>query len=100
MVSPFQGVDHMTASRDNAIKALENSVEAFMTHLREFYCDFDDVLGIDAVLIVGTQWIDQQGDRCGGISVLPRHGSQPYYATIGLLEAARSKIISTFESSQ
>lgn len=80
-------------TRSRAINALEEAVDALVEVIREANDDCDDVMAIDAVLILGTQWIDDDGDRCGGVSVLPRTGSQPYYTTLGLLDAARRQLL-------
>ncbi len=79
-------------ARAAAIKALEDAVEAFMALQREMYEDYGDVLAVDAVLIVGAQWIDSEGDRCGDAGLLPRNGSQPAYITRGLVDDARAKL--------
>jgi hypothetical protein len=42
----------------------------------------------DAVLIVGTQWIDNNGNRSGRVFVFPHNGSAPPYITKGLLQEA------------
>ena len=46
----------------------------------------------DSVLLVGLQFVDHDGDRCGRVILYPRDGSQPHYITEGLLHAALSVI--------
>ncbi len=72
--------------------------QAFEDTLRHFAADrldTDEVI-TDAVLIIGAQYIDDEGDRCGRVFALPYHGSQPYYITLGLIASARGMIESTF----
>lgn len=83
----------LDTARSRAHHALEQAVSALMDSLRENHDDYDDVVAVDAVLIIGTQWIDDDGDRAGGVSALPRHGSQPYYTTLGLVESLRQMLI-------
>lgn len=52
--------------------------------------DFDGEVITDAVLIVGSQYVDEDGDRCGHVFMFPRNGSQPSYITLGPIETARS----------
>lgn len=42
-------------------------------------------VAVDAVLIVGTQHVDNDGDRLGHVGVYPRSGAQPSYVTRGLI---------------
>ncbi|TDO18148.1 hypothetical protein EV580_1330 [Mycobacterium sp. BK086] len=42
----------------------------------------------DYVLVVGSMYIDSDGDRCGITSHFPKDGSQPVYVTDGLLSQA------------
>jgi hypothetical protein len=51
-----------------------------------------EMMAVDAVLLIGCQWIDEDGDRCGSVNVLPRNGCQPAYATAGLLTAAHARV--------
>lgn len=44
----------------------------------------------DWVVITGSQFFDDDGDRAGVVSVLPRHRSQPAFITAGLLQQALS----------
>jgi hypothetical protein len=78
-----------------AVHALENAIDAFMTVMRDTNTDCDDVVAVDAALLVGVQWYDHTGGRCGNVMVLPRHGSQPYYTTIGLLDGARQDVLTS-----
>ncbi|WP_156748609.1 hypothetical protein [Mycobacterium sp. 1465703.0] len=71
-----------------SFQALDSVIQALMHE-----CHPDQLaagaIPVDAVLVVGTQRIDDDGDRVGGVFVFPRNGSQPYYQTTGLLDAAR-----------
>lgn len=71
------------STRPEACKALEDAVAA----IAEYVLDGDEVV-TDAVIILGAQNINEDGDRGGRVLVFPRHGSQPPYITIGLLDAA------------
>jgi hypothetical protein len=68
--------------------------EAFEDTLRHFAVDRldNDEVITDAVLIIGVQHFDDDGDRCGRVFALPYHGSQPYYITLGLIAAAQQMI--------
>ncbi len=46
----------------------------------------------EAVLIVGTQYYNKVGDRCGRVFIFPRNGSQPYYISHGLMMSAVAHI--------
>lgn len=66
-----------------AAAALENAIRA----VAELMFDDNEVI-VDAVLILGAQRIDDDGDRIGRVGNFPRHGSQPTYITAGLLNQA------------
>lgn len=67
------------------------ALEEAITALAGYCCDPDDMV-TDAVLVLGAQYIDDDGDRLGRVIVFPRHGSQPPYISVGLLESARHLI--------
>lgn len=46
----------------------------------------------DVVVVIGTQWIDNEGDRGGRVLMFPRGGAQPYYITQGLLHEALARV--------
>lgn len=71
-----------------SIQALDAVIQALMI---EHHPDqlAAGAIPVDAVLVVGTQRIDDAGDRVGGVFIFPRTGSQPYYMTTGLLDAAK-----------
>lgn len=66
-----------------AAAALEFAIRA----VAELMFDADEVI-TDAVLILGSQKIDDDGDRVGRVGNFPRYGSQPSYITAGLLTEA------------
>lgn len=70
--------------RTNTCKAIEAAVESIAA-----YCLDSDEMVTDAVLVIGAQHIDDEGDRVGRVIVFPRHASQPAYITVGLIESAR-----------
>lgn len=82
-------------NRAEACQAIENAIETLARHC----LDSDDMV-IDAVLILGAQYIDDDGDRLGRVIVFPRHGSQPPYITLGLLDDARHLIHKANEANQ
>lgn len=78
-------------SMSKSYQALDDAINALMQE----HCDDvlnDGAIPVDAVLVVGTQRIDADGDRVGGLWIFPRTGSQPYYLTTGLLDAARNML--------
>lgn len=79
----MSGID----TRAAVCQAIEDAISA----LAAYCCEDDDVI-TDAVLIVGAQTIDEDGDRLGRVIVFPRHGAQPPYISIGLVESARRMI--------
>lgn len=54
--------------------------------------DVPEMMAVDAVLLIGSQWIDEEGDRCGVVNIIPRHGWQPGYVTAGLLATAQARV--------
>lgn len=74
-------------TRAEACQALEEAIRAIAEHT----LDNDDIV-TDAVIILGAQYIDDDGDRLGRVITFPRNGSQPPYITLGLLDAAQNLI--------
>lgn len=74
-------------TRAEACQALENAIRALAAHA----LDADDIV-TDAVIILGAQYIDDDGDRIGRVVTFPRHGSQPTYITLGLIDSAQNLI--------
>lgn len=50
-------------------------------------------IACDAVLLIGMQFVDSDGDRSGYVNIIPRHGWQPAYITAGLLAQAQTAVL-------
>lgn len=87
--------DQREQLRKEAYEAFELAIEK-MAALMNLPADEDDdtpeMMPIDAVLIIGSQYIDKDGDRCGAVDIAPRHGWQPGYITAGLLAMATARV--------
>lgn len=56
-----------------------------------FASEADETTGevaTDAVLLIGSQYFNDEGDRSGCVTICPRGGWQPGYITAGLLAMA------------
>lgn len=73
--------------RDDACKAIEDAIRT----VGEYAADNDEII-TDGVLLLGLQRIDDDGDRGGRVLVFPRHGSQPPYITLGLIQSAQNLV--------
>lgn len=74
-----------------AYKALEDAIEALSLNADPDGEDGD--LAVDAVLLVGYQKYDDEGNRRSTTAIYPRNGSQPSYITMGLLHMALLRIV-------
>ncbi|MEX3644475.1 DUF7213 family protein [Mycolicibacterium porcinum] len=63
--------EDLAARRRDAYAKLDEAIE----ELSAVFCEVDGEIPVDAVLIVGAQSVDDDGDR----------GSQPLYITSGLM---------------
>lgn len=79
--------------RKAAYALLDQAIEA-LTDL----CRDEDVteMPVDAVLLIGLQWIDSDGDRGGAVQICPRGGWQPGYLTAGLLTQAMTIVSGSY----
>ena len=71
-----------------AFDLLDQAIAALFTATRDDDNTPHDV-PVDAVLLVGVQRVDDEGDRIGYVEVYPRAGSQPAYITRGLIDEGR-----------
>ena len=71
----------------DAVKAAATALEQAIEALWAIH-DPDRPAGamvVDAVLVLGVQHVEDDGDRVGYVEVFPRGGSQPSYVTRGML---------------
>ena len=75
-------------TKTDAYRKLDEAIAA----LAQWYVDEDgeNWIPTDAVLVIGSQQYDEDGDRVGSIRVFPRNGCQPTYITAGLLDSAKT----------
>lgn len=73
-------------TKNDAYQALENAITTLTDHSKNRI--EGDAVPVDAVLIIGYQAIDDDGDRTGRMLICPRSGSQPLYITKGLITQA------------
>jgi hypothetical protein len=76
------------AARAAAFAALEDAI----TKIAALPCDCH-AIPVDAVLLIGMQYIDDDGDRSGYVNIVARNGWQPAYITAGLLEMAKVSVL-------
>jgi len=85
--------DDYSAQRKAAYAKLEEAIAALVSLPRD---DDDDdrypEVAVDAVLLIGTQFIDEDGDRSGCLTICPRGGWQPGYITAGLIAQALATV--------
>lgn len=98
VLGPLEGVAAVTdvdELRREAYEALEVAITK-VNAMMNAHDDDDDAssesMAVDAVLLIGSQWIDADGDRCGAVNIIPRHGWQPGYITAGLLTMAQARV--------
>lgn len=80
--------ERKVVTREEAYAALEAAIAAFNAYDGQEH----GYVTVDAVLIVGAQKIDDDGDRVGSVGYYPRHGCQPSYVTGGLIDAAKAYV--------
>lgn len=79
--------DERDEQRKEAYAALEVAIDL----LARLDNDSGEV-PVDAVLIIGSQYICDDGDRSGYVTIHPHSGWAPPYITAGLLTMALSRV--------
>lgn len=79
---------------DPDLKAAFGRLDEVVNEIHRLCTHTDEPVSLptDYVLVVGSQLIDDDGDRIGGVSYFPEGGSQPPYITAGLSEVARAML--------
>lgn len=85
--------DDIAQLRKDAYKALEDAITKCNAMMNAIDEDGVEMMAVDAVLVIGSQWIDRDGDRCGAVNIIPRHGWQPGYITAGMLAMAQQRVL-------
>lgn len=84
--------DDYSAQRKAAYAKLEEAITALVSLPRDDDDDRYPEVAVDAVLLIGTQFIDEDGDRSGCLTICPRGGWQPGYITAGLIAQALATV--------
>ncbi|SHQ63075.1 Uncharacterised protein [Mycobacteroides abscessus subsp. bolletii] len=80
--------------RKAAYRKIDEAVNELISIANDEADDGQPAIPTDYVVVVGSQWIDDVGDRVGGICIFPRGGSQPSYITTGLVATAQAFLTS------
>lgn len=85
--------EEFAARRKAAYVKLDEAIAA----LHELFLSEEDNpesrdIAVDAVLLIGSQSYDEDGDRTGCVTICPRGGYQPGYITAGLLAMATAVV--------
>jgi hypothetical protein len=96
-VSSLPSADDFDARRKAAYAKLDEVIDElnriYTEEAREEHGDVvSDDVATDAVLVIGSQSFDEDGDRTGCVTICPRGGSQPAYITAGLLAMATVRV--------
>lgn len=85
-----------TARRAAAYRKLDEAIAALHRVIIEEEAEAEGSVvpevPVDAVLLIGAQFIDADGDRMGRTILCPRGGWQPPYITAGLLTMATASL--------
>lgn len=81
------------STKREAYEALDEAVRRVAEFVREENSEDGESpeTVVDWVVVVGSQFFADEGERCGAVTILPRGGSQPAYITVGLLREALGK---------
>ncbi|OZF00841.1 hypothetical protein CH300_20080 [Rhodococcus sp. 15-1154-1] len=88
----------MSTAKREAYDALDAAVRHLTQLVRDEASEDDDSEDddspetvVDWVLVVGSQFFTDEGDRHGAVTIMPKAGAQPAYITVGLLREALGK---------
>lgn len=80
--------------RKAAYRKIDEAVNELIGIINDESDDKNPFVPTDYVVVVGTQCIDDEGDRIGSVTMFPKDGSQPHYITAGLVTVAQAFLIS------
>ncbi|AIM50226.1 hypothetical protein PBI_BUZZLYSEYEAR_104 [Mycobacterium phage BuzzLyseyear] len=81
--------------RKEAFASLEDTIAKFadLQNQHNAVTDTGAEMAVDAVLLIGMQYLYDDGDRGGYVNIIPRGGWQPGYITAGLLSMAQARVV-------